>query len=68
MLSSKLGWEGRALFVMPTIFGISGDEQQGARRSPVGIKRGPPLVCMAERGAVLPSSELSDGGRGRAAR
>ena len=44
MLSSKLGGEGRAIFVELTFLEISGDEQQGARRSPVGRRREPPLV------------------------
>ena len=48
MLSSKLGGEGRAMFVEPTFFEISGDEQQGARRSPVGRRREPPLVWQGE--------------------
>ena len=37
MLSSKLGGEGRAMFVQPTVFEIGG-EQQGSRRSPVERK------------------------------
>ena len=44
MLSSKLGGEGRAMFVEPTFSEMSGDEQQGARRSPVGRRREPPSV------------------------
>ena len=32
------------MFVEPTFFEMSGDEQQGARRSPVGRRREPPLV------------------------
>ena len=48
MLSSKLGGEGRAMFVAPTFFEISGDEQQGVKRSPVGRRREPPLVWQGE--------------------
>ena len=32
------------MFVEPTFFEVSGDEQQGARRSPVGRRGEPPLV------------------------
>ena len=48
MLSSKLGGEGRSMFVELTFFDISGDEQQGARRSPVGRKRELSLVWQGE--------------------
>ena len=44
MLSLKPGGEGRAIFVEPTFLEISGDEQQDARRDPVGRRREPPLV------------------------
>ena len=36
------------MFVEPTFSEISGDEQQGARRSPVGRRRKPPLVWQGE--------------------
>ena len=49
MLSSKLGEEGKAMFLEPTFFAeIIGDEQKGARRSPVGRRREPPLVWQGE--------------------
>ena len=48
MLSSKLGGGGRTIFVEPTFFETSGKEQQGARRSPVGRRREPPLVWQGE--------------------
>ena len=61
MLLWKLGGEGRAMFVEPTFFEVSGDEQQGARRSPVERA----TAGMAGRDAVPPSSGFFDGGRGR---
>ena len=36
------------MLVEPTVFYISGDEQQSARRSPVGRGREPPLVWQGE--------------------
>ena len=48
MLPSKLGGEGRAMIVEPTVSEISGDEQQRARKSPVGRRREPPLVWQGE--------------------
>ena len=36
------------MFGEPTFSEISGDEQQGARRSPVGRRREPPLVWQGE--------------------
>ena len=49
MLSSELGGEGwPIMFVEPTFFEISGDEQQGARRSLVRRRRKPPLVWQGE--------------------
>ena len=48
MLSSKLGGEGRAMFVKPNVFEISGDEQQDARKVPVGRRREPSLICQGE--------------------
>ena len=46
--SSKLGGKGRATFVDPTFLEISGNEQQGATRSPVGRRREPLLVWQGE--------------------
>ena len=48
-----------------TVYEISGDEQQGAKRSPQG--REGATADMAGRDAVLPSSEFFDVGRGWAA-
>ena len=48
MLSSKLSSEGRAMFVKPTFSEISGDEQRGAKRSPMGRRGKPPLVWQGE--------------------
>ena len=48
VLSSKHGGEGRAVFVEPILLEISGDEQQGARRSLAGRRRKPPLVYQGE--------------------
>ena len=49
MLSKKLkkrkkAWWGWAVFVEPALLETGGDEQQRARRSPVGRRREPPLV------------------------
>ena len=48
MLSKKLGGEGRAAFLEPAFTKTSEDEQQGARRSPVGRRREPPQVWQGE--------------------
>ena len=48
VLPSNLGGEGMAMFVEPTVSEISGEDQQGARRSPVGRRREPPLVWQGE--------------------
>ena len=66
MLLSKLGGEGRAMFVEPIFFR---DQRRRAarRKEKSGGEKERATAGMSGRDAVLPSSEFFDGGRRRAA-
>ena len=46
--SHREAWWGWAVFVEPIFLEASGYEQHGARRSPVGSRREPPLAWQGE--------------------
>ena len=61
MLSKKLGGEGMGRVLGANILGTSGDEQQGAKRSPVGRKS---HRWYGRESCLPPSSGFFDGGKG----